>query len=344
MDRLRIAASSLLVLFALISSASAEGFAKLFDGESLDGWVQRGGQATYEVDATAEGGPQIVGTSVPDTPNSFLCTDRDYADFVLEFEVLVDPVLNSGVQFRSACFDEPTTSEGVSIAPGRVHGYQAEVDPSPRAYSGGVYDEARRGWLYSLANNPEGREAFVAGRWNKYRVEAIGTEIRIWINGIQTANVIDDMTSTGFIALQVHSIPNRKELAGREVRWRNIRIKTTDLEKARWKASPHAPEINWIPNTLSAHEKRTGWRMLWDGKSSKGWRSARGSEFPTQGWEMEDGVLTVLASDGAESANGGEWCLHWRIADWPKNESLSKGPEKFDQANPFDRQKKILVV
>lgn len=225
MDRLRIAASSLLVLFALISSASAEGFAKLFDGESLDGWVQRGGQATYEVDATAEGGPQIVGTSVPDTPNSFLCTDRDYADFVLEFEVLVDPVLNSGVQFRSACFDEPTTSEGVSIAPGRVHGYQAEIDPSDRAWSGGVYDEGRRGWIAKI-DGPEhasARAAFKQGEWNHYRIEAIGGHIRTFINGVPVVDFADEAASSGFIALQVHSI-RRDEQVGKQVRWRNIVI------------------------------------------------------------------------------------------------------------------------
>src|SRR4051812_11219664 len=112
----------------------------LFNGKSLDGWVQRGGKAKYRV----ENG-EIVGTSVPNTANSFLCTKRDYADFVLELEFKVHPKLNSGVQIRSHSFDEAKTIDAngkkIKIPAGRVHGYQVEIDPSPRAYTGGVYDE-----------------------------------------------------------------------------------------------------------------------------------------------------------------------------------------------------------
>ncbi len=97
-----------------------------------------------------------------------------------------------------------------------------------------------------------------------------------------------------------------EELSGRKIHWRKIRIKTGDLEEARWPVSPHAPEVNLLPNTLTEHEKRQGWRLLWDGKTTKGWRSARGPEFPEKGWEIKDGFLTVMASGGAESANGGD--------------------------------------
>ena len=114
-----------------------------------------------------------------DSPNSFLCTEEHFGDFILEFETLADPVVNSGVQIRSNSFDEYRN--------GRVHGYQVEIDPAPRAYSGGIYDEARRGWLYSLSENPLARAAFRQGEWNHYRVEVVGNSFRVWLNGVQAA-------------------------------------------------------------------------------------------------------------------------------------------------------------
>ena len=181
----------------------------LFNGNDLSGWIQRNGEAKY----TAENG-EIVGTTVLNTPNSFLCTEKDYADFILEFEVLVDTSLNSGVQIRSHSIPEYNN--------GRVHGYQIEIDPSDRAYSGGIYDEARRGWLANLENNPEGRKAFCNNEWNKYRVEAIGNTIKVWINDVPTAEYTDTLDDpSGFIGLQVHSTNIDRPM---QVKWREIRI------------------------------------------------------------------------------------------------------------------------
>jgi hypothetical protein len=179
----------------------------LFDGKSLQGWVQRGGQATYAVE---EG--TIVGRTVTNTPNSFLCTDKDYGDFVVELEFKVDPRLNSGVQIRSE--SRPDHKNG------RVHGYQVEIDPSARAWTGGIYDEGRRGWLFKLEDNEAARKAFRPGAWNHLRIEAVGDAIKTWLNGVPAADLRDKMTPRGFIALQVHS---SKE-AGLSVRWRNLRL------------------------------------------------------------------------------------------------------------------------
>ncbi len=269
-----------------------DGWQSLFNGKDFSGWKQLNGEAKYFVEDN-----QVVGVSTLNTPNSFMCTEKDYGDFIFEVEVKVDPRLNSGIQFRSLSTEEYRN--------GRVHGYQCEIDPSQRAWSGGIYDEARRGWLYPLTDNPEGQKAFVNGAWNKYRIEAIGNSIRTWINGINCANIVDDVTSKGFIALQVHGIRS-EEQEGAEVRWRNIRIKTTDLESERWPMSPSAKEINYIPNTLSDYEVRHGWRLLWDGKTTEGWRGAKLDRFPEKGWEMKDGILTVLESGGGESAHGGD--------------------------------------
>ena len=175
---------------------------------------------------TAENG-EVVGTSVPNTPNSFLCTSKEYRDFILEFEFKVDPKLNSGVQIRSHCFDEPKvfTQDGKSreIPAGRVHGYQVEIDPSERAWSAGIYDEGRRGWLADLKDNEPARKAFKPSVWNAVPVECRGDSIKTWLNGVPAADLHDDVTPQGFIALQVHGVGDSTD--NREVRWRKIRIR-----------------------------------------------------------------------------------------------------------------------
>jgi len=186
-----------------------EGFAPLFDGRTLAGWVQRGGKAEYRVEDGC-----IVGASRPNQPNSFLCTEREYEDFILELEFKVDPDLNSGVQIRSQSLS--------AYHNGQVHGYQVEIDPSPRAWTGGIYDEGRRGWLVPVDKDPYARAAFKPGQWNRMRVEARGDLIRVWINAIQTAELHDSMTLRGFIGLQVHGVG--ADTRERTVRWRGIRI------------------------------------------------------------------------------------------------------------------------
>jgi hypothetical protein len=202
------------------SAAEDDGFRPLFDGKSLDGWIQRGGVAKYSV---ADG--QIVGETVLNTVNSFLCTDRDYGDFILELEFKADQGMNSGVQIRSQCFDKEIPNPGNPKKPieaGRVHGYQVEIDTNPRAWSGGIYDEARRGWLNDLKNNPEARKAFKQNEWNQFRIECRGDSIKTWINGVPAADLKDGMTPKGLIALQVHRTEKPEKM---HVRWRNIRIK-----------------------------------------------------------------------------------------------------------------------
>lgn len=212
---------------ALVSPAAVRaaeaGWVKLFDGKTLDGWEQRSGKALYRVEDGA-----IVGKTVANTPNSFLCTKKTYGDFVLELEFKVAPDMNSGVQFRSEFYTKETEAEingkKKKFPADRVFGYQYEIDPSPRAYTGGVYDEARRGWLADLKENKAAQQAFKQGDWNKARIECRGDQITTWINGVKAADFKDGMTRRGLIALQVHSI-NAKKQPGEEIRWRNIRLK-----------------------------------------------------------------------------------------------------------------------
>jgi Domain of Unknown Function (DUF1080) len=110
------------------------------------------------------------------------------------------------------------------------------------------------------------------------------------------------MTMKGFIALQVHAVSKPEEV-GLQIRWRNIRIQTKNL-----KPSPYDKifVLNTIPNNISEQEKRNGVQLLWDGKTTDGWRGAYKDKFPAKGWEIKDGTLSVLASAGAEAANGGD--------------------------------------
>jgi hypothetical protein len=199
-----------------------EGWVNLFNGKDLDGWTPKGGKAKYR----AEDG-QIVGSTVPNTSNSFLCTKKNYANFILELEFKVDEGLNSGVQIRSECFDEDRTVElsgkKIKIPKGRVHGYQVEIDPSARAWTGGIYDEGRRGWLQNLEKNEAARKAFKHKEWNKFRIECRGDSIKTWLNGVPAADLKDNVTPTGFIGLQVHAVGKKEEPI--EVRFRNLRIK-----------------------------------------------------------------------------------------------------------------------
>jgi len=193
-----------------VREAEENGFVPLFDGKTLDGWEQKGGKAKYTVEDGC-----IVGTSVPNTSNSFLCTKKHYSDFILELEFKVDPGLNSGVQVRSNSLKEYRN--------GQVHGYQVEIDPSSRAWTGGIYDEGRRGWLFTLKDNEAARKAFKPNDWNKLRVECRGERIKTWVNGVPAADLTDSMTRSGFIALQVHGVGSRQDPLS--VRWRNIRLK-----------------------------------------------------------------------------------------------------------------------
>lgn len=270
----------------LASSLHAGPWISLFNGKDLTGWKQLNGTVPYTVVDGA-----IVGTTTLGSPNSFLATEQIFGDFILEVEIKqeVGPS-NSGVQFRG--LSKPDYMNN------RVHGYQCEVDPGDRSWTGGIYDEARRGWLYPGSVSPAARTAYKYGEWNLLRIEAIGESLRTWVNGIPVAHVIDGMTREGFVALQVHSISNESG-AGRRDLFRNIRIQTKDLTPA-----PLTGVFvrNYHMNQVSKVEQDNGWRLLWDGTSTKGWRGANRTQFPDGEWKIENGAWTSVAAVGDEPA------------------------------------------
>jgi hypothetical protein len=207
----RLAAVVVLALWlASGASASAGEWVSLFNGKDLTGWAQKNGLAKYSVEDGC-----IVGMSVPNSPNSFLCSQKDYADFELEFEVKVDAALNSGVQIRSLSLPDYQS--------GRVHGYQVEI--AVDGYSGGIYDEARRGKFLNQTDKPtdEIRALVKDNQWAKYRIVCQGDRIQTWVNGVQVTDLRDSTTKSGFIGLQVHGVGDRKEPL--YVRWRNLRLR-----------------------------------------------------------------------------------------------------------------------
>jgi 3-keto-disaccharide hydrolase len=181
----------------------------LFNGKDLEAWEQKNGLAKYYVEDGC-----IVGMSMPNSPNSFLCSKLDYADFELRFEVKLDAALNSGMQIRSHSLSDYQN--------GRVHGYQVEI--AVGGFSGGIYDEARRGKFLNAEQPTEKIKNLVKdNQWAKYRVICRGDHIETWVNGLKVTDLRDDMTKSGFLGLQVHGVGARKEPL--YVRWRNLRIR-----------------------------------------------------------------------------------------------------------------------
>jgi len=266
--------ASLLAISCMNTSAKVNGgdWERPFDGMTLKGWDVRGGFAKYHVE-----NHEIVGTTVTGSPNTFLCTRREYGDFILEFEVKCDPRLNSGVQIRSHVYTKDTTLDvwrsgkknKVVRKAGEVYGYQVEIASERTGSSGGVWDEARKSmWLFNARDDAKASKAFKDNQWNKFRIECKGDSIKTWVNDVPCTDLRDPVDQVGFIGLQVHSVRSDKPL---EVRWRNIRIK--DLGRHIWKP-------------------------LFDGKTLKGWHTLPGGK-----WEVSGGAI-VGTSSSSESRHG----------------------------------------
>jgi len=174
--------------------------------------------------------------------NWFLITNKRYTDFILEAEVKMPNVseyTNSGIIFRGQV---KTTSEGQ-----QAYGYQAEVDPSMRRWSGGLYDQGRRQWLHPIHKTrsfsdadfkqnylPEWLEvqsnAYKQQQWNSYRIVAKGSDIKIYLNDVLTTHVSDVKDAEGYIGIQHHGSQSFVKSGDRTntIRFRNISI--TELQ------------------------------------------------------------------------------------------------------------------
>ena len=196
---------SLLLTYTLQAKHHKSDLASIFDGKTLKGWTQLNGTASYRVEKGS-----IIGKTIEGSPNSFLCSDKLYGDFELQFQVkLINDELNSGVQIRSQCkelTDEATKENG--------------------AESGYIYGEACGGWMTSK-DDLKPHKYFKNGEWNQYRIVAKGHRIQTWVNGNKVSDLVDKEKHKshpkGFIGLQVHGI--KKGSGPYEVSWKNIKIK-----------------------------------------------------------------------------------------------------------------------
>jgi Domain of Unknown Function (DUF1080) len=278
---------------SISAQQSSAGWQNLINGKDLTGWKRLGGTAEYKVEDGI-----IVGRTVANSRNTFLVTEKEYGDFILEADVWVeDEEGNAGLQTRSH-FDA-TAFNGE----GKVYGRQCEIDPTPRRWTGGIYDEGRREWLYPMQLNAQAQNAFKKGIYNHFKVECIGNEMKTWVNGIATAYVVDTIDAKGFIGLQVHGIRTADQ-AGKKVCYKNVRIKTTGLVPTPFPANVYV--ANFVINNLTVYEKKDGWRLLFDGKTNMGWKSAKGGNFPEKGWVINNGTLAVVGAEGKEATNGGD--------------------------------------
>lgn len=186
------------------------GFKPLFDGKSLEGWKNPYKHGEAKV---VDGEIHLIADN-----KFFLVTEKTYANFVFEGAVLLpEGMANSGFMFRA------------HAEPGKVYGYQSEVDGDPnRAWSGGLYDEGRRAWFISpIKGDKESEEAFrkragdafKRNDWNTYRITCKGNKITIEVNGVVTTDCEDDKDASGVIGIQHHGEK------GQTYRFRNLRIK-----------------------------------------------------------------------------------------------------------------------
>lgn len=290
-------ASYIFIVFAILLNSCKqpnESWKNLI-GSNLNNWTQQKGSASFELQDSV-----ITGITAMDSTskNSWLCTKDEFKDFILEYDAWIDEGINSGVQIR--CNRNPLHMDG------NLSGYTVVLDQSEKSWSGGIYDETGRSWLCTLERNPDGKKARKNGEWNHFRIEAYGNSIRTWVNGIPCADLIDDKTLSGFIGLNFPGIGSDSTKMGKVVKWKNLRILKDNVQKYLTPYQPVIIQNSYLTNTLSRREAAEGWKLLWDGKTTNGWRGAKLPTFPEGGWIIKDGVLSTIENGGTRSPNGGD--------------------------------------
>ncbi len=195
--------ANLALAAAVACGAEETDFVPLFNGKDLTGWT--GDPALWRVEDGAIVG-STDGVTIPH--NTFLATEKTYANFVLRLEFRLRNH-NSGVQVRSRLFPDYV-----------VRGYQPDIAES--RYTGILYEEGGRGILADV-NPEEVAKHLKPGDWNAYVITCDGPRISIDLNGFRTVNYIEQSETApreGVIAFQLHAGPPM------EVRFRNIEIKT----------------------------------------------------------------------------------------------------------------------
>lgn len=231
-----LALSSALTGISVLSAQESAPWISLFNGKDLSGWSLKGSAGkAYVQDG------EIVCHVTANTPeHTFVCTNEAFTDFIFEIDVKIDGDFNTGISFRA-----------VDALPGsavKLWSYMVKIDPTPRHWTGGIFEDFGPvwQWLNTLENNAAGRDAFKMGAWNRFRIEALGAHFKVWVNGVPTANLIDERYSRGYIALKIHwtgNFPEREKILGH---FRNARIITDHPERFAQESS--------LPVTVTADE------------------------------------------------------------------------------------------
>lgn len=217
----------LLLLLTPLTSAqkNAVPWKSLFNGENLAGWKMVGDKG----EAYVENGEIILRRTVNTREHTFVTTKKRYSDFILEIDFKMDnPGFSSGVLIR--CVDANSNPDTSRI---RLYGYQIKIDNTPRNWTGGIFDDfgGTWKWMYDLSNNEPARQAFKTNDWNTFRIEAIGNNIKVWLNGVPSTNLINDKYSKGYIALKIHSLNVSVKDEAVLIHFKNIRIISGNVKK-----------------------------------------------------------------------------------------------------------------
>jgi len=228
--KLRITLNGLLIicsLFFYVQSSFAQEdkapWETIFNGKNLDGWKMVGDKGV----AYVKDGEIVIHRIAGTKEHAFVTTKKKYSDFILEVDFKMDnPGISTGVLIR--CVDADSNPDTSKV---RLYGYQIKIDNSPRNWTGGVFDDfgGTWKWMYNLTENEPARQAFKTWDWNTFRIEAIGNNIRVWINGVPATNLINDKYSKGYIALKIHSLKAGENGEDVLTYFKNIRIITKNV-------------------------------------------------------------------------------------------------------------------
>ena len=210
---------------ALAQTSAAARWVTLFNGKNLTGWTLKGSTGKAWVEDGQINCQQAANT----TEHTYVCTAAKYGDYILETDVKIDGAFSSGIILR--CVDVPESdrkSTTGQIGRSSLYGYQVKIDPTPRKWTGGIFDDSGTNlqWYYSLEKDVRAQEVFKLGEWNTFRIEAIGKDIKVWINGVPVTHLVHGKYSEGYIAFKIHALGAKAEQPKVLGHFKNIRIIT----------------------------------------------------------------------------------------------------------------------
>ncbi|MEJ7770112.1 MAG: DUF1080 domain-containing protein, partial [Chitinophagaceae bacterium] len=205
-----------------IVAQPASTWKSLFNGKDLTGWTITGGTGKFAVIDNSI----VLNMKANTKEHTFLRTNEVYGDFIFEVDCKRDTGFQYGILLRAR-----PAAENADV---KLNGYQVKVDHTSRHWTGGIYDDfgTSWNWMYTLQQDKRAQQAEKpVGEWNHWRFEAIGDQIKVWLNGVPTANIINKKYDKGFIAFKIHFLGNNPDREKASAWIRNARIISTNVAK-----------------------------------------------------------------------------------------------------------------